>query len=152
MKFLIFIFLIGFCANSLAQSVDFKLVKKVTGLSLYENSNKSIQVIKRKQKSTLKNLNLNKDSLKEIANARFASLKSIGLGFYDFKLIYIGSKSVSLDKNQTAYVWSGSYKDQKGRVHFVKEFISEGWTWNVYVRRKKDLKYGEKAVKSILNI
>ncbi len=152
MKILSYIILLIFCTNTLATPVDFKLVIDVKNLSLYENTDKSIQVIKRKQNPVLKNLNLSKNALKEIASARFETLKSLKLGFSDFKLIHIYKKPVSLGKNQLAYVWSGSYKDRQGKVHFVNEFISQGWTWNVYVRRKEDLKYGEKAIKAVLNI
>ena len=35
---------------------------------------------------------------------------------------------------------------------FVKEFITEGWTWNVYVKKKDNLKNGEKAVKAVLSM
>ena len=56
-----------------------------------------------------------------------------------------------LDGKKT-FVWSGSYKDKEDKTYFFKEFVSEGTTWNVYVNKKEDLKYGKKSINEILSI
>ena len=107
-----------FSFGTFAKPLDFKLVKESSNLSLYENADKNIQVVKRKQKPPLKNLKLDKKSLKELANNRFESLKSIEIGFHNFKIIKVYTKPVRLNEKEIAYVWSGSYADKSKTVHF----------------------------------
>ena len=134
----------------LVQKEDFKLVMEVEGISTYKNSDKSIRVVKRRQKPVLENLQMDKKTLRSIAQARFKVLESLKMGFHDFNIINVSDAPISLTSNINAYVWSGSYKDKKNKVHFFEEFITEGWTWNVYTDKKKDLKKAKRAVQVII--
>ena len=132
------------------QASGFKQVMEVEGISTYHNSDKSVRVVKRRQKTALKDLQLDQKTLRNIAQARFKALELLKMGFHDFNIINVSDAPVSLTGDISAYVWSGSYKDRQNKVHFFKEFITEGWTWNVYTDKKKDLQKAERAVQAIL--
>ncbi len=159
--FFIFLCVFTFCSSAdkpsqkastkiLIQTEAFKLVMEVEGISTYKNPDKSIRVVKRRQKQALENLQMDGKTLRGIAQTRFKTLELLKMGFHDFDIINVANKPVALADNVQAYVWSGSYKDKKDKVHFFKEFITEGWTWNVYTDKKEDLKKALQSVQAII--
>ena len=136
--------------QAVVQKSEFKKVVEVEGISTYKNADKSIRVVKRRQKTALKDLKLDEKTLRNIAQARFKALELLKMGFHDFNIINVSNTPVSLTSDINTYVWSGSYKDKDNKVHFFKEFLTEGWTWNVYTDKKEDLKKALSAVQVIL--
>ena len=136
--------------KALVQKEDFKLVMEVEGISTYKNPDKSIRVVKRRQKPVLEDLQLDRKTLRSIAQARFKALELLKMGFHDFNIINVSDAPISLTSNINAYVWRGSYKDKKDKVHFFEEFITEGWTWNVYTNNSEDLKKAQRVVQVII--
>ena len=134
------------------QESKFKQVMEVEGISTYRNADKSVRVVKRRQKTALKNLELDEKTLRSIAQTRFKALELLKIGFHDFNVINVSNAPVSLTDDVKAYVWSGSYKDNKNKVHFFKEFITEGWTWNVYTDKEKDLTKALESVKEVIKM
>ena len=148
--FFIICFFFILSLDVLASSNNFKMVGQFGRLSMYESADKSIRIVKRRQRFALQNLNWSKDALKEMAETRLKALEVVLPGTQDFKLLWVYKAPVFLQPGVKAYVWNGSYKYGKGRVQYVQEFISEGYTWNVYVDKKSDLKNGERAIKEVL--
>ena len=147
LKYLLLFFL---CAGGVF-AFAFKPVLEHEGIFVYENEDKSVRVIKRKQKTAVTAV-LDKKQLSDIAKARFKVLEFLKLGFSDFKTIKVYGESVVLSDKVSAYVWSGSYKNKKGKRKFFMEFIGKGWTYNVFVKSEKALVLSEavSAVKSVL--
>ena len=138
--------------QAVVQNSKFEKIMDMEGISTYRNVDKSVRVIKRRQKTALRNLQLDRKTLRSIAEARFKALELLEMGFHDFNIINVSNASVSLTDTVKAYVWSGSYKDKDNKVRFFKEFITEGWTWNVYTDKEKDLKKALESVKEVIGI
>ena len=120
------------------------------GISSYQNADKSIRVVKRKQSTPLKTSSLNKELVRKMAQDRLKSLKFAQPSLSDVQISSVSDKVLTLSKKLKAYMWSGSYKDKKGRVHFFKEYISSGYTWNVFSDKKKDLNKATQIIKGLI--
>ena len=107
---------------------DFNVVLNQNGITAYQNANKSIRVVKRRQTTPI-NSSLNTNEISQIAQARMKSLEGLQMGLHDFKIETVFNKPVQLEGDLKAYVWSGSYKDKNGentffqRVHYRRIYM-----------------------------
>ena len=120
-------------------------------VTAYQNADKSIRVVRRKQSTPIQGP-ISKKDLRQIAEARLKSLELLQPELHDFKIDKVSAKRVQLGQNLQAYEWSGSYKDKKGKVHFFKEFIASGYTWNVFSDKKKDLRSAHQIISGLIKI
>ena len=118
--------------------------------SLYEDADKNTLITKRKHQKALP-LPISHSNLTGIAKVRFKMLKVMQPGLHQFKIQKVYSKPVKWGK-KPLYVWQGSYKDKKGKVHFVTEFIGADWTYNVFAKNKQSVKAAFKKLKGVLKI
>ena len=141
------ILLVPFFCNA-----TFTVVTSEKGITFYQNADKSIRIVKRKQSTPLKTNSLNKEAVRKIAQDRLKSLKLAQPSLTDVQISNVSNKVVTLGNNLQAYIWSGSYKDKKGKVHFFKEYITSGYTWNVFADKREDLNKATKIVRGIIRI
>ena len=118
--------------------------------SLYEDADKNTLITKRKHQSTLP-LPISHSNLTGIAKVRFKMLKVMQPNLHQFKIQRVYKSPIKLGK-KPLYVWQGSYKDKKRKVHFVTEFIGADWTYNVFAKNKQSVKAAFKKLKGVLKI
>ena len=128
---------------------NFNVVLNQNGITAYQNANKSIRVVQRRQTTPI-NSSLNTNEISQIAQARMKSLEGLQMGLHDFKIETVFNKPVQLEGDLKAYVWSGSYKDKNGKIHFFKEYITAGYTWNVFTDKKRDLNQANRIVRELI--
>ena len=128
---------------------DFNVVLNQNGITGYQNADKSIRVVQRRQTTPI-NSSLNTNEVSQIAQARMKSLEGLQMGLHDFKIETVFNKPVQLEGDLKAYVWSGSYKDKNGKIHFFKEYITAGYTWNVFTDKKRDLEKAHEIIRGLM--
>lgn len=135
--------------TSFAAYAKFQLKTEHQGVSVFENADRSARVIKREHPNPIP-VPISAKNLRGIADVRFKVFEQLPLGLYDFKVERVYNRPVQLDRQTNTYVWEGSYKDNKGRIHFVTEFLTANHTYNVFTNEKHNLKKAQQMLKEVI--
>ena len=128
---------------------EFTLKQKVDEVTIFENTGKDARVIIREHIDPIP-VPISYKNLKGIAETRFKALEVLDIGYHDFDVQKVYRKPIEINKDIKTYVWKGSYKNRKGKVKYMSEFLTATHTYNVFTDKKHKLKEAQKMLKGVL--